>query len=256
MIKLSIVTATYNRIEELKKNIKSVAAQSFKDKEHIVIDALSTDGTDKLISDYKKEVDYPVIYIREKDKGTYDAFNKGIKIASGEWIHILNSDDYYFNNENLGTILKGDYKNIDVLACAILVKNIDTNCNDGSLNAPSYNDKIKYYNFPHPGMIVKKDFYEANGLYNIKYKIISDAIFVLQHMPKAKYIINKMPLVAMDIRGISNKISFRRTYERLVCLFYYYKFPLGYKIKSVFLILYYDMILLLILIKGRLKKTL
>ncbi len=84
MTKLSIVTATYNRINELRKNILSVANQSLKDKEHIIIDNLSTDGTDKLINDYSKEVDYPVIYVREKDNGAYDAFNKGIKIANGE----------------------------------------------------------------------------------------------------------------------------------------------------------------------------
>jgi len=254
MTKLSIVTATYNRINELRKNILSVANQSLKDKEHIIIDNLSTDGTDKLINDYSKEVDYPVIYVREKDNGAYDAFNKGIKIANGEWIHILNSDDYYFNNENLEIILNGDIKNIDVLACAILVKNEGSFYEEGSLCVPAYNDKIKYYNFPHPGMIVKKDFYEANAYFNISYKIISDAIFVLQNMPKAKHFISEIPLVIMDNKGVSNKISARRTYERLVCLFFYYKFPLGYKIKSTFLIFYHDLILLLILIKSKLKR--
>jgi len=115
MTKLSIVTPTYNNINGLKRNILSVAKQSFKDKEHIIIDNLSIDGTDKLINDYSNEVDYPVTYIREKDYGIYNAFNKGIKIANGEWIHILNSDDYYFNNENLEILLNGDIKNIDVL---------------------------------------------------------------------------------------------------------------------------------------------
>ena len=98
MTKLSIVTPTYNNINGLKNNIASVAGQSLKDKEHIIIDNLSTDGTDELIDTYSKEVDYPVIYLREKDNGIYHAFNKGIKIANSEWIHILNSDDYYFNN--------------------------------------------------------------------------------------------------------------------------------------------------------------
>jgi glycosyltransferase involved in cell wall biosynthesis len=254
MTKLSIVTATYNRINELRKNIISVANQSLKDKEHIIIDNLSTDGTDKLINDYSKEVDYPVIYVREKDNGIYNAFNKGIKIANGEWIHTLNSDDYYFNNENLEILLNGNIKNIDVLACAILVKNEESFYSENSLWVPTYNDKIKHYNFPHSGMIIKRCFYELNGYYNENFKIVSDAIFAIQNLPKAKYFISDLPLVIMDTKGISNKVSLRRTFERIRCIIFYYEFPLGYKFKSIFLICYRDFIMLLKLIKNKLRK--
>jgi glycosyltransferase involved in cell wall biosynthesis len=256
MVKLSIVTATYNRVNELKNNMLSVANQSIKDKEHIIVDSMSDDGTDKLVNGYIKEVDYPVIYIREKDHGTYDAFNKGIKKASGEWVHILNSDDYYFNNENLDEILNGDINDFDVLACAILVKYEEYFYSESSLCVPRYNDKIKHYNFPHPGIIIKKSFYEANGYYDTNYKIISDAIYAIQNFPKAKYLINDLPLVIMHSKGISNKISFVRTSERIKCLIFYYKYPFGYKIKSIFFIFYWDLILLLKLIKNKVKKRL
>jgi glycosyltransferase involved in cell wall biosynthesis len=256
MTKLSIVTATYNRINELRKNILSVANQSLKDKEHIIVDSLSTDGTDRLINDYIKRADYPVIYIREKDSGPYDAFNKGIKISNGEWVHTLHSDDCYYNNENLETILNGDIKNIDVLACAILIKDIGSFYSENSLWIPTYNDKINHYSFAHTGMIIRKSFYESNGYYNTNFKIISDAIFVIQNMPKAKYFISEIPLVIMDTKGISNKVSFRKTYERLICTIFYYKFSLVYKIKFVFLGFYWDIILLLKLIKNKLKKVL
>jgi len=254
MTKLSIVTPTYNNINGLKRNILSVAKQSFKDKEHIIIDNLSIDGTDKLINDYSNEVDYPVTYIREKDYGIYNAFNKGIKIANGEWIHILNSDDYYFNNENLEILLNGDIKNIDVLACAILVKNEESFYSENSFWVPTYNDKIKHYNFPHPGMVIKRCFYELNGYYNENFKIVSDAIFAIQNLPKAKYFISDLPLVIMGNKGISNKVSFRRTFERIKCIIFYYEFPLGYKFKSIFLNCYRDFIILLKLIKHKLKK--
>jgi len=145
MTELSIVTATYNRINSLRKNIKSVAAQSLKDKEHIIIDSLSTDGTDKLINDYIKEADYPVIYIREKDSGPYDAINKGIKISNGEWVHTLHSDDCYYSNENLEKVLSAETKNIDVLTCAILVKDASSPCSQNSLWIPKYEDKINHY---------------------------------------------------------------------------------------------------------------
>jgi glycosyltransferase involved in cell wall biosynthesis len=254
MTKLSIVTATYNRINELRKNIISVANQSLKDKEHIIIDNLSIDGTDKLINDYRNDVDYPVIYIREKDNGVYNAFNKGIKIANGEWVHTLNSDDCYFNNENLEVLLSGDIKNIDILACAIIVKNKESFYKENSLWVPTYNEKIKHYNFPHSGMIIKKEFYEVNGYYNENYKIVSDAIFAIQNLPKAKYFISDLPLIIMDTKGISNRVSFRRTLERIKCILFYYKFPLSYKLKSIFLNCYRDFIMLLKLIKNKLKK--
>ena len=254
MMKLSIITATYNRVNELRKNILSVAGQSLKDKEHIIIDNLSIDGTDKLINDYIKEADYPVIYIRGKDNGIYNAFNKGIRLAKGEWILTLNSDDYYFNNENLEILLNGDIDNIDVLACAILVKNETSSCIMNSIWIPTYNDKIKHYNFPHSGMIIKRHFYELNGYYNENFKIVSDAIFAIQNLPKAKYLISDLPLIIMDDKGISNKVSFRRTFERIRCIIFYYDFPLGYKIKSIFLNFYRDFIMLLRLLKNKLRK--
>jgi len=253
-MKLSIVTPTYNRINGLKRNIDSVARQSLKDKEHIIIDNLSVDGTDKLIKNYSKEVDYPVIYIREKDNGVYSAFNKGIRKANGEWIHTLNSDDYYFNNKNLEILLNSDIKNIDILACAILVRDEESLNDKDNMWIPTYNDKIKHFNFPHPGMVIKKKFYEANGYYNENFKIISDAIFTIQNLPKAKYFISDLSLVIMDTRGISNKVSFRRTFERIKCIVSYYEFPLGYKFKSIFLNCYQDFKMLLKLIKYKLRK--
>jgi len=256
MTKLSIVTATYNRITVLRKNIQSVANQSLKDKEHIIVDSLSTDGTDKLISDYIKGADYPVIYIREKDSGPYDAINKGIKISNGEWVHTLHSDDCYYNSENLEKVLSADNKNIDVLACAILVKDIGSFYSESSLWIPAYNDKIKHYSFPHTGMIIRKSFYESNGYYNTNFKIISDAIFVIENMPKAKYFISETPLVIMDTKGISNTVSFRKIYERTICTIFYYKFSLVYKIKFIFLGFYWDIIMLLKLIKNKFKKRL
>ncbi|GAI64996.1 unnamed protein product, partial [marine sediment metagenome] len=68
------------------RNLESVSSQNFKNKEHIIIDNLSNDGTEDLIKNYKTNVTYPVIYIREKDFGIYNAMNKGIRIAKGDWI--------------------------------------------------------------------------------------------------------------------------------------------------------------------------
>jgi glycosyltransferase involved in cell wall biosynthesis len=254
MIKLSIITPTYNNINGLKRNIISVSKQSLKDKEHIIIDNLSIDGTDKLINNYSKDAGYPVIFIREKDNGIYSAFNKGIKAAKGEWIHTLNSDDCYFDSENLEILLNGDIKNFDILACAILVKIEASSGSENNLWVPSYNEKIKHYNFPHSGMIIKRSFYELNGYYNENFKIVSDAIFTIQNLPKAKYLISNLPLIIMNSKGISNKFSFRRAFERIRCIIFYYDFPFNYKVKSIFLNCYRDLIMLLKLFRYKVKK--
>ena len=103
-------------------------------------------------------------------------------------------------------------------------------------------------------MIIKKEFYELNGYYNENFKIVSDAIFAIQNLPRAKYFLSDLPLVIMDDKGISNKVSLRRTFEKIRCIIFYYEFPLGYKLKSIFLNCYRDFIMLLKLIKNKLRK--
>jgi glycosyltransferase involved in cell wall biosynthesis len=232
MIKLSIITPTFNNASVLKENINSVLAQSFKDVEHIIIDSLSNDGTDKLVDDYKKIANYPVIYVREKDNGLYEAINKGIKIARSEWIHILNSDDYYYSNESIKELFKSDIQSFDVITCSIVIKN-EKNDKLNSIWVPEYNVKINHYNFPHPGIVIKKSFYDLNGYYNEKFKIISDAIFVMENMSKAKYKIIDSPLVVMAESGISNKLSWTKTYEGIIFNIKYYKGSRKNKIKFI-----------------------
>jgi len=86
----SIIIATYNSANTLAEAIQSVLQQTLKDFELIIIDGKSSDGTLEIIKSYEKEITY---WISEKDKGVYDAWNKGIKIAKGEWICFLGSDD-------------------------------------------------------------------------------------------------------------------------------------------------------------------
>jgi glycosyltransferase involved in cell wall biosynthesis len=254
MIELSIITATYNNSAGLKRNIDSVLCQTFKNKEHIIVDNLSNDGTDLLVKEYADNAGYPVIYIREKDNGIYNAFNKGIEAANGKWIHILNSDDYYYNNSNLTALLEGDIEKFDILANAILLDDGGSEIKNKPW-IPEFETKIKHYNFPHPGVIIKKKFYETNGYYNEKFKIVSDAVFAIENFPKAKIFISDIPLVLMSNKGISNKVSFRRTSEKIRCIIFYYKFPVSYKIKSIYSNLLGDFKGLLKIMKNKLIKS-
>ena len=255
MVKISIVTPTYNNFEKLKFNINSVLSQNFYDIEHIIVDNLSNDGTEDLIKEYISKAKYPVIYIREKDSGIYNAMNKGIKASNGVWIHILNSDDYYISEKSLSSLNIEENYNYDVIANAIIVKNEKT----GSIISkwiPMYNKKINHYNFPHSGMIIKKNFYEKYGYYDERYKILSDSMYCMKFLPFANYKIIEEPLVVMLNSGISNKFSFTKSKELMIFNLCYYQGPFKYRIKFIIKNLFLDFknILKIILNKSLLYK--
>lgn len=234
MILVSIVTPTFNNVEKLKININGVKQQSFKCIEHIIVDNLSSDGTEQLINAYKNDSGYPVVYIREKDTGIYNAMNKGIKSARGEWVHILNSDDYYFSENSLECLFRDDCSSFDVIINSILLKNEKTGV-VVSKWTPEYNNRINHYNFPHSGMVIKKTFYENHGYYNEKYRILSDSMFCMRFLPFAKYKIIEEPLVVMLDSGVSNKFSFTKSKELLIFNLFYYKGPLKFRLKFLFI---------------------
>jgi len=242
--KISIITPTFNRIKGLLKNIESVSEQTYVNKEHIIIDNLSDDGTQELVEKYMSEVSYHVVYIREQDFGIYSAMNKGIKVARGEWIHILNSDDYYVSGKSLELFFKEDISGFDIIAHPILIRN-EKSGKIVSRWDPEYKSDINHYNFPHSGMIIKNNFYKLNSLYKENFKILSDAIFCLENIPKSKYKISKQPLAIMSDSGISNKFSFTRTKELIIFNFKYYKGPFKYKLKFTFLNIKRDLISIL-----------
>lgn len=97
-MKLSIITINYNNATGLEKTIKSIINQSKKDFEYIIIDGLSTDQSSEIINSYKEKIDHIII---EKDTGIYNAMNKGIRLASGEYTLFINSGDKLYNNQTL-----------------------------------------------------------------------------------------------------------------------------------------------------------
>lgn len=92
---LSIVTINYNNAEGLKKTLASVAAQTVTEFEHVVVDGASTDGSADIIREYAEKASYRVRWVSEPDKGIYNAMNKGLRMASGEYVQVLNSGDIY-----------------------------------------------------------------------------------------------------------------------------------------------------------------
>ena len=164
----SIITVVFNGESVLEKTIKSVLSQTFKDFEYIVIDGASTDGTLNIIKRYDKKISK---WKSEKDKGIYDAFNKGMKISNGEFICIVNSND----------ILK---KNALKMIHSYLIKYPKLDFIFGSVRkhwgvVHGYKpEKIKYswgvYSSHSTGFFLRRTSAKKIGLYNIKYKYHAD----------------------------------------------------------------------------------
>lgn len=94
-MKISIITATYNSSATLRATIRSILSQTYQDIEHIVVDGASTDDTLTIIQEYEPQFDGRMRWVSEKDNGLYDAMNKGIRMATGDMVGILNSDDFF-----------------------------------------------------------------------------------------------------------------------------------------------------------------
>ena len=165
--KISIITVTKNSEKYLEKNILSMHNQSYKNYEHIIIDGGSKDKTLDIIHKHRKKIKY---FISEKDKGLYDAMNKGIKKSSGNIIGILNSDDVYYKDA-LKIVNKyfNKYSKIDFLFGSVYKY---------KLLHGYYPEKIKwsfgFYSTHSVGFFIKKKSHKKAGYYNIKYKYSAD----------------------------------------------------------------------------------
>lgn len=175
-MQLSLITINYNNREGLKKTIDSVVAQTFKDFEWIVIDGGSTDGSRELLEEY---AEYFAYWVSEPDKGIYNAMNKGIKKAKGEYLLFLNSGDYLYDKEVLSRVLDAGL-DTDVVYGYIMVdkggcKEIVKNPNEITLGT------FVFGTINHSGCsLIRRNLFYQFGLYDESLKIVSDWKFFLQ----------------------------------------------------------------------------
>ncbi len=168
---LSIITVVKNDEKNIQKTIKSIISQKNVKYEYIIIDGKSQDNTLKIIKKYKKKINK---IISEKDKGIYDAMNKGIKNARGDIIVFCNSGDFFYKNSLSKVMDLFDQKNYDFVFGTVI-----RNYLKGKVFKHGYSFKRMLYNFDFAtshttGFFLKRDVYKKIGLYDIKFKCSAD----------------------------------------------------------------------------------
>ncbi len=177
----SIITVVLNGEKHLEKCIKSVLNQSFRNFELIVVDGKSQDRSVEIIKKYRKKIAY---WCSEKDKGIYDAMNKGIKKARGNIIGILNSDDTY-TEKALEIVNKYFNKNKDL---DFLFGSVKKNRVMSGFHPQKIKWKFNIYPGHSSGFFIKKSTHKKVGLYNIKFKYSAD--YDLMYRMIVKYKLN------------------------------------------------------------------
>lgn len=172
-MKLSVITINRNNADGLDKTIQSVINQSCKDFEYIVIDGNSTDHSIDIIKKYNCNINY---WVSETDKGIYNAMNKGIAKANGNYVLFLNSGDYLVNNDVLKSVFD-QHQTAD-----ILYGNMQIDWGNGKITFGKMPDKITFKQMYidtlwHPVSFIKKTLFDKYGLYNEIYKVVADYDF-------------------------------------------------------------------------------
>lgn len=182
-MKISIITVTYNSENTLKDTLESVLNQTYQNYEHIIIDGMSKDNTMKIVKEYEEKYNGKLKYISEKDTGLYDAMNKGIKMATGDIIGILNSDDKYAN-ENVLQIIANKFKetNCDGTYANLIFMDEETMTKPKRIWKSAYGKLEDGWHPAHPTLYLKKEVYDKIGLFNLKYRIVADYDFMIRMM--------------------------------------------------------------------------
>ena len=206
-MKISIITVCYNAEKTIESTINSVITQNYNEIEYIIVDGNSTDNTMNIVYKYRDQID---IIITEKDNGIYDAINKGIRLASGEIIGLLNSDDELFDItiiSKIANVFNNSPKLDSIIGDIIFL-------NDNNKIIRKYTSKnwtINKFSWgfmpPHPSFYCKKDLFHKYGFYNTKFKIAADFDLLVRFLNINKISFYYLPtsIVKMKLGGVSTK---------------------------------------------------
>jgi len=201
-MKVSIITITYNSAETVEDTIQSVLSQSYPNIEYIIVDGASKDDTLSIVNRYSDKI---ATIISEPDKGIYDAMNKGVRAATGDIVGILNSDDFYADNEVISNIVE-TIQRVHSDACyadLVYVDRVETDRVIRSWKSGTYRygDFLRGWMPPHPTFFVKRSIYEKHGLYSLQLRSAADYELMLRLIHKHGISLAYLPRVITKMRA-------------------------------------------------------
>ena len=216
----SIITVSYNSQQTITKTIDSVLNQTCKDFEYIIIDGNSSDNTISIIKSYEKKFGNKLRWISEKDKGIYDAMNKGITLSMGDFIWLVNSDDW-LEIDALNQVSKkiSEIHDVDNTIITGWMNVVDSSGNIqliGKSSRSSFEKALRKYSMGvcHPATIVPKRVYESIGLFDDRYFISGDIDFILRCAENGKeFLFLDVILTNMLNAGISNQLPIKKNWH-------------------------------------------
>jgi glycosyltransferase involved in cell wall biosynthesis len=222
-MKLSIITINLNNAKGLKRTMASVQGQAFKDFEYIIIDGASNDDSKVQIEHFERSIHerpedpLPLKWVSEPDNGRYAAMNKGIKMASGEYLLFLNSGDYLFSNRVLDDIFKRGYEEqiisgaVETFSDFTTERKVYYNFDSSRLSLNSFLNA----SLNHQASFIKRSLFDEYGLYSEKYKIVADSEFFIKTIcfGQVSFRLISDVISCFNIEGISSQEKVRRGLE-------------------------------------------
>ena len=209
-MKISIITATYNSEKTIRHTIESVLMQTHKDIEYIIVDGASKDNTLSIVKEYVHKFGDKLKFVSEKDKGLYDAMNKGIDMSTGDIIGILNSDDFYTTTTILERV-NNELQNPEIDAVYGDVHYVNENnlhkCTRYYSSKPFSRGIMRMGFMPaHPSFYCRRKCYEEAGRFDLSYKVAADFELLLRilYINKARTKYMNTDFVTMRAGGVSN----------------------------------------------------
>ena len=213
---VSIIIASFNSARTIDKTLSSILNQNFNNYELIVIDGLSTDGSVDIIKSYESSFLDKLKWISENDNGIYDAWNKGLEIASGTWICFIGTDDYFLPDalENYFNIINST-SGINFISSMCLL--VDYNYKPIRKYGGFFSNKMKSYcTIAHVGSFHKKELFDEKPYFNTTYKISADYDFLLRKFTKIIPVFFPVITAVVMNTGISGKNIVDVSKERTV----------------------------------------
>jgi glycosyltransferase involved in cell wall biosynthesis len=206
---ITVVTVVLNRKDDLETTIKSVLDQTYDNIEYVVIDGGSSDGTLEVIRKYSRDIDH---WQSEPDEGIYDAMNKSIRLATGEWINFMNAGDHYYDSDTVSKVVRDMPPDTDIVYGH---HEIRYGAKDSKLfHAGTIDNLWKRMDFSHQSTFIRTALFKQHP-FDTQLRIVADfALFYALHREGRKFSRIAIPVASIAFGGISHRRNIRAAFEQ------------------------------------------